>query len=99
LRARSVRLTGYLEGLLDDVARGRALVQITPREPARRGCQLSVRVPDASGSARRLRAEHGVICDVREPDVLRFAPVPLYSTYGDCARAAAGLAAVLPPRA
>jgi kynureninase len=99
LRARSVRLTGYLEALLDEVARDRALVQLTPREPERRGCQLSVQVPDAAGTARRLRAEHGVICDVREPDVLRFAPVPLYSTYGDCLRAAAGLAAVLPPRA
>jgi kynureninase len=99
LRARSERLTGHLEALLGDVARERALTQITPREPERRGCQLSVRVPDAAGSARRLRAEHGVVCDVREPDVLRFAPVPLYSTYDDCRRAAAGLAAVLPPRA
>ncbi len=31
---------------------------------------------------------NGVIADAREPDIVRFAPVPLYSTYHDCWRAA-----------
>jgi kynureninase len=68
---------------------------LTPPEPERRGCQLSVRVPAARDLAGRLRAEHGVICDFREPDVLRFAPVPLITTYDECDRAAAALAAQL----
>src|SRR6185503_11737170 len=91
LRERSVRLTGYLEALLDVVVAERRAHVLTPREPARRGCQISLSVPDASSLSRRLRAEHGVICDVREPDVIRLAPVPLYSSYHDCWRAATAL--------
>jgi kynureninase len=43
----------------------------------------------------RLRHEHGVIADARPPDVVRFAPVPLYCTHHDAWRAATALAAVL----
>ena len=39
-----------------------------------------------------------MICDVREPDVIRLAPVPLYSSYHDCWRAAAALRELLPER-
>ena len=66
---------------------------ITPREPARRGCQLSLRVQErrrarcASGCG----CEHGVVCDFREPDVdPRCAPVPLYIPFHDVWRAARG---------
>jgi kynureninase len=98
LRARSLRLTGYLEKLLDEVARERRISLTTPREPERRGAQLSVACDGARSLARRLRDDHGVVCDFREPDVLRFAPAPLYNTYEDCRRAAAALADVLGPR-
>jgi kynureninase len=98
LRARSLRLTGYLEALLDDVVRARRAEVTTPRDGSRRGCQLSLAVPDARTLAALLRADHGVICDVREPDIVRFAPVPLYSSYHDCWRAAAGLRDLLPAR-
>jgi kynureninase len=30
--------------------------------------------------------EQGTICDWREPDILRVAPVPLYNTYRDVQR-------------
>jgi kynureninase len=95
LRARSVRLTGYLGELLDEVAVSRAITVTTPRDPDARGCQLSVSCDGARSLAGRLRAEHGVVCDFREPDVLRFAPTPLYNTYEDCARVAAALLDVL----
>ena len=49
----------------------------------------------AAELTKRLRYEHGVIADAREPDIVRFAPVPLYSTYLDCWRAAAALAATV----
>ncbi|MEU8081442.1 kynureninase [Catellatospora citrea] len=98
LRERSLRLTAYLESLLDEVLPGRPLQQVTPRDPARRGCQLSVRTTEmgANELARRLRHEHGVIADARQPDIVRFAPVPLYSTYHDCWRVAQALAAIFP---
>lgn len=94
LRQRSLRLTGYLQERLDQVVAHRPLALITPREPDRRGAQLSLRVGSgqAGDLARRLRHEHGVIADAREPDVLRLAPVPLYSSYHDCWRAADALA-------
>ncbi|MDM4720398.1 kynureninase [Micromonospora sp. WMMA1363] len=97
LRGRSVRLTGYLEKLLDEVSAARPLTVVTPRDPARRGAQLSVRIGagSAAGLAKRLRYEHGVIADAREPDIVRFAPVPLYCTYHDCWRVADALAATV----
>ncbi|WP_428963966.1 kynureninase [Micromonospora fluostatini] len=97
LRERSIRLTGWLERLLDQITADRPLSVVTPRDPARRGCQLSVRLAGGSAAelSRRLRYEHGVIADSREPDIIRLAPVPLYSTYHDCWRAAVALAATV----
>src|SRR5262245_56333574 len=91
LRERSVRLAGYLERLLDEAGASLPLRLITPRNPEARGCQLSVSVAGARAIAGRLRDEHGVICDFREPDVLRLAPTPLYNTFHDCWRAATTL--------
>ncbi|MEO5885241.1 MAG: kynureninase, partial [Candidatus Limnocylindrales bacterium] len=64
---------------------------LTPRDPATRGAQLSVRVPDAT---RRLAAleTHDVVADFREPDIIRFGPIPLYTTFHDAWRAATALA-------
>jgi kynureninase len=97
LRAKSIRLTGYLESLLDSVCSGRAAAVITPRDPARRGAQLSVRISgrDVGPVSRRLREEFGVYTDTRRPDVIRLAPTPMYNTFHDCWRAATALAAVL----
>ena len=90
LRAKSERLTGYLASRLAGIG-ARVL---TPPDPAARGAQLSVRVEDAGGTVRRLAEEHGVIADAREPDVVRFAPAPLYCTFHDCHRVAEALAAL-----
>jgi kynureninase len=97
LRAKSVRLTGYLEELLDEAADGRPFEVITPRDPQRRGAQLSVRLSgaDAGKVSAALRREHGVYADSRQPDVIRLAPAPLYCTYTDCWRAVRALAEVL----
>ncbi|MEU5883919.1 kynureninase [Spirillospora sp. NPDC047279] len=86
LRARSERLTAYLAARLDGVAD-----VITPADPAARGCQLSIRVPDASSLVRALAGSYGIIADAREPDVVRLAPVPLYNTFHDCHRVADAL--------
>jgi len=96
LSARRRRLTGYLEGLLDQMVLPLGLSLLTPRDPGARGAQLSVDVGsrDAADLAAAMRRHHGVIADVREPSVIRLAPVPLYSTFHDCWRAANALATV-----
>jgi kynureninase len=83
LRAKSERLTAYLESLLA----GGALEQITPAEPARRGAQLSYRV-DGAGELHAALAARGVDVDLRAPDVLRLAPAPLFNSFHDAWRAA-----------
>ncbi|WP_067438727.1 kynureninase [Nocardioides jensenii] len=100
LRARSERLTAYLEEALDDLCGDRALEIITPRDPARRGSQLSVRLltDDAAQVCAALR-RRGVIADARQPDVVRLAPVPMYCTFHDCWRAARAMAEVVTARA
>jgi kynureninase len=96
LRARSVRLTSYLEGLLLCEADATGLSIVTPADPDQRGSQLSVAVPgDADAVAARLRAEHGVLGDARPLDIVRLAPAALFSTYHDCWRAARALGEVL----
>ncbi len=85
LREKSIALTGFLQRLLE--ARLASLVDIiTPGDPSQRGCQLSIRIARPAAAAKRcheLLTEAGVICDWREPDVLRLAPVPLYNSYSD----------------
>lgn len=98
LRARSLRLTGHLEVLLDELTRTHRLQVVTPRDPAWRGAQLSIRVDDAVGVTESLIGRFGVVPDERPPDIVRLAPAPLYSSYEDVARAVDALASVLPHR-
>lgn len=80
LRARSLRLTGFLLSCLDRIPNRRYSV-ITPRRPEERGCQLSIVVHERPRELlARLHAE-GVVCDFREPNVIRVAPAPLYNTF------------------
>jgi kynureninase len=97
LRAKSRRLTGYLEELLDEGLAGLPASIITPRDPARRGAQLSVRVDgrDVGPLTELLRTRFGVYADARRPDVIRLAPTPMYNTFHDCWRAAQALTSVL----
>ena len=89
LRERSVALTGELERLIEAFVRDATV--ITPRAPAERGSQLSIRVGDAHARLRALEA-FDVVADVREPDLIRLAPVPMYSSYEDLVRATDALA-------
>jgi kynureninase len=85
LRAKSVSITGYLQFLLDQQSSPKFSI-ITPRDEARRGAQLSVRLPGAGRQLCDRLAAAGVIGDWREPDIFRVAPVPLYNTYQDVYR-------------
>jgi kynureninase len=88
LRKLSLEMTGHLAHLIQDRLGDRINI-ITPLEPHRRGCQLSLQVRAGRDAGRKLfeRLEaHGVICDWREPDIIRAAPVPLYNTLDDVER-------------
>ena len=82
LRNKSECLTGFLLYLLDRLPRNRFEV-LTPRDPAQRGSQLSIQVHERPRELARALEEAGVVCDWREPNVLRVAPVPLYNTFHD----------------
>ncbi len=48
--------------------------------PEQRGCQLSLLVPRGREIFKFI-SEKGIVCDWREPDIIRVAPHPLYNRY------------------
>jgi kynureninase len=94
LRAKSVALTGYLAFLLDSLP----VEVLTPTGSQARGCQLSLRLGGGAGHGRAVfeyLQRAGMVCDWREPDVIRAAPVPLYNSFEDVLRFATALEAAL----
>ena len=91
LRSKALVLTAYAEHLLDGILAEAAddgkkpLFRIvTPRDPAQRGTQLSMLLAEGLLEGVNVALEaNGVMCDKRKPDVLRVAPVPLYSRFED----------------
>jgi kynureninase len=97
LRKKSVRLTGYLERLLEHELGERVRI-LTPRDPDARGAQLSVRVSAEPNTLDRVRAAlraAGVVVDWRDGDVMRVAPAPLYNRYRDAHAAVQALGRAL----
>ncbi len=80
LRAKSERLTGYLQFLLDE-APSDAFTVTTPRQPNQRGAQLSILAHHQPKKLFAALEAAGVKCDFREPNVIRAAPTPLYNTF------------------
>jgi kynureninase len=91
LRAKSLRLTGYLEFLLDRIP-AQSFTVITPRQPEARGCQLSILVHEHPRELFQKLEAAGVKGDFREPNVIRVAPAPLYNTFHEVWRFARILA-------
>ncbi len=92
--AKAARLTGYLDFLL----RERLGEKLDILTPAARGSQVSFRVRAPSDVLRTLHAtlhDRGFYTDLREPDVLRAAPVPLYNSYLEVWEFVAGLESIL----
>jgi kynureninase len=83
-------MTDYLFALVDRHFAD-TIEAVTPREPERRGCQVSLRIRAGRDKGRELFSfleSRGVLGDWREPDVIRIAPVPLYNTHQDVLRLA-----------
>ncbi len=88
LRAKSVQLTNYLIAVINGVAAetGSRLEVITPHDADERGCQISLFAHGLGRDLHRKLTERGVVCDWREPNVLRMAPVPMYNSFEDVHR-------------
>ena len=88
IRAKSLAQTDYLielierSGLLDGPYRYRIG---TPREHARRGGHVAIEHDDGLRISMALK-ERGIIVDFRQPDVIRLAPIALYTTYEEIRR-------------
>jgi len=91
LRAKSIKLTSYLQFLLKSAGAKRFTI-ITPREINARGCQLSILVHEHPKELFGKLEAAGVKCDFREPNVIRAAPTPLYNTFHEVWRFAKILA-------
>ena len=92
LRAKSEKLTGYLEYSIKTLGLPATKLEIiTPADPAARGCQLSLLVHERGRELFDYLAAQGVVADWREPNVIRLAPVPLYNSFEDVRRAGAAL--------
>ena len=76
-RKKGETLTGLLEFLINE-----KLPEVFIITPEDRGCQLSL-VISGGKSIFEAITKKGVVCDWREPDVIRVAPHPLYNTYYD----------------
>ncbi|MDQ3200327.1 MAG: kynureninase [Verrucomicrobiota bacterium] len=80
IRAKSTAMTEFLIAAVDAELAPLGFRVGTPREAKRRGGHISLRHEEAQPISLALRAR-GVIPDFRKPDVIRFAPSPLYNTF------------------
>jgi kynureninase len=78
IRAKSLALTDLVLRYADTELPG--VEPVTPRDPARRGSQVSLRIPNAYEVTQALIAR-GVIGDFRNPDLLRLGFAAPYLTY------------------
>ena len=86
VRAKSLSLTSFFLELADRALAPLGFTAVTPRDPAERGSQVSLRHPWAYGVVQALLAR-GVVGDYREPDLVRLGFAPLYLRHVDVARA------------
>jgi kynureninase len=83
LRNKADNLTCFMEGILKKFPQ---VSQVTPSQLTDRGTQLSLRIKVQGKELLQNLIEKGVVCDFREPDIIRIAPVPLYTKFEDLVR-------------
>ena len=78
-------IVAYLEFILHEIDKevDSTFEIITPKD---RGCQLSVFLHGQGKSLFNYLMENGVVTDWREPNVIRLAPAPFYSSFEDMYR-------------
>jgi kynureninase len=98
VRTKSLALTDLVLDYTATHLAGFGVEAVTPREPARRGSQVSLRMPRAYQVTRAL-ASRGVVGDFRAPDLVRLGFTPLYLSYAEVWAAMETLREVLAGRA
>lgn len=91
LREKSVRQTGYLIDLWEQVLQPLGYGLGSPRESERRGSHVSLSHPEGWRINRALIEQMHVIPDFRAPDLIRLGVTPLYTTYAELHRAVEAL--------
>jgi kynureninase len=98
LRAKSLALTDLFITLVEQRCDGHGLTLQTPREPARRGSQVSFLRHEGAYAIVQALIARGVVGDFRAPGILRFGFTPLYLRFTDMWDAADILLDVLQSR-
>ena len=80
IRAKSLRFGGVMLEAFDQWFEPLGFDLASPRDPDRRGGHVALRHPDASRIVRAGRAA-GVVTDFRGPDLVRFGPGPLATSF------------------
>ena len=89
LREKSLKLTGYLEYLIDQHLQKLSKTStvrceiMTPKDPAQRGCQLSLKFNFDIAEVYKQLARRGIAVDKRYPFVIRVTPVHFYNNFTD----------------
>ena len=82
---KSSTLTPYLRFVLENAQKRNSKLNfqiVTPQNQG--GCQLSLLAFENGKSLFDHLTSQDIICDWREPNVIRMAPVPLYNSFEDC---------------
>ncbi|MGH2534992.1 MAG: kynureninase [Thermomicrobiales bacterium] len=90
VRAKSLKQTAYLVDLIEAIGLTASPYSYrvgTPREPDRRGGHVAVG-HDAGARINRALKRRGVVPDFRPPDIVRLAPIALYTSYHEIWQAA-----------
>jgi len=90
LRAQSLALTDFLIAQIDAELTPLGFSIVTPRAAPGRGGHVAIAHPEAWRMCQALKAA-AVVPDFREPDIIRLAPSPLYTSFAECEAAIAQL--------
>lgn len=85
VREKSLKLTAYLMALIDDKLSAYGFEIGNPREDHRRGGHVALEHPEAIRINQALK-DLGVVPDFRPPNVIRLAPVALYTSFTEVFR-------------
>jgi kynureninase len=82
IREKSLKITRFLMELMDQELSDMGFSVANPQEDLRRGGHVSLEHNEAARICKALK-ENGIIPDFRAPNIIRLAPVALYTSYSE----------------